>query len=152
MLLLGASAMLLISPGAMPLSRNRNGAMAAAISRVNAASAAWDVAAAGVFFQAEGGIPDYKVTGVQTCALPILVLTDFSWASFVSCCSPPRSGRAGPGPASRGGAAPSRSVLAGPVVTRLRDRDPGRPEDPVAHPVTGLQDLDASWLADSCGI
>src|SRR5256885_10748331 len=26
----------------------------------------------GVFFQAEGGIRDYKVTGVQTCALPIL--------------------------------------------------------------------------------
>ena len=23
------------------------------------------------FFQAEGGIRDYKVTGVQTCALPI---------------------------------------------------------------------------------
>src|SRR3989454_8949279 len=23
------------------------------------------------FFQAEDGIPDYKVTGVQTCALPI---------------------------------------------------------------------------------
>src|SRR5256885_11294262 len=27
------------------------------------------------FFQAEDGIRDYKVTGVQTCALPILVLT-----------------------------------------------------------------------------
>src|SRR5256885_5402122 len=26
------------------------------------------------FFQAEDGIRDYKVTGVQTCALPILVL------------------------------------------------------------------------------
>src|SRR5256885_10235749 len=26
------------------------------------------------FFQAEGGIRDYKVTGVQTCALPICVL------------------------------------------------------------------------------
>ena len=25
------------------------------------------------FFQAEDGIRDYKVTGVQTCALPILV-------------------------------------------------------------------------------
>src|SRR5205807_3423672 len=29
---------------------------------------AWDV----FFFQAEDGIRDYKVTGVQTCALPIL--------------------------------------------------------------------------------
>src|SRR5256885_9147847 len=26
------------------------------------------------FFQAEGGIRDYKVTGVQTCALPILLI------------------------------------------------------------------------------
>src|SRR5205807_2948489 len=26
------------------------------------------------FFQAEDGIRDYKVTGVQTCALPILVV------------------------------------------------------------------------------
>src|ERR1022692_4654419 len=43
------------------------------------------------FFQAEDGIRDYKVTGVQTCALPIWVLAtvptapvppvaaDFSW-------------------------------------------------------------------------
>src|SRR6266850_4145539 len=30
------------------------------------------------FFQAEDGIRDYKVTGVQTCALPILVGSDFS--------------------------------------------------------------------------
>src|SRR5205807_6321356 len=27
------------------------------------------------FFQAEDGIRDYKVTGVQTCALPILFIT-----------------------------------------------------------------------------
>src|SRR5256885_3538045 len=39
------------------------------------------------FFQAEDGIRDYKVTGVQTCALPILLLnegigsytTDLDW-------------------------------------------------------------------------
>src|SRR5256885_5593393 len=29
------------------------------------------------FFQAEDGIRDYKVTGVQTCALPILFSTAF---------------------------------------------------------------------------
>src|SRR5205807_6866308 len=29
------------------------------------------------FFQAEDGIRDYKVTGVQTCALPILNPSDF---------------------------------------------------------------------------
>src|SRR5256885_4587510 len=28
------------------------------------------------FFQAEDGIRDYKVTGVQTCALPIYALAD----------------------------------------------------------------------------
>src|SRR2546426_6674655 len=28
------------------------------------------------FFQAEDGIRDYKVTGVQTCALPILLVED----------------------------------------------------------------------------
>src|SRR5256885_6059616 len=27
----------------------------------------------GIFFQAEDGIRDYKVTGVQTCALPISI-------------------------------------------------------------------------------
>ena len=30
------------------------------------------------FFQAEDGIRDYKVTGVQTCALPILY-TSLNW-------------------------------------------------------------------------
>src|SRR5256885_10779679 len=29
------------------------------------------------FFQAEDGIRDYKVTGVQTCALPILSAQDY---------------------------------------------------------------------------
>src|SRR5690606_41197690 len=29
------------------------------------------------FFQAEDGIRDFHVTGVQTCALPILVTTEF---------------------------------------------------------------------------
>src|SRR2546426_4264846 len=33
------------------------------------------------FFQAEDGIRDYKVTGVQTCALPILA-TETNLASF----------------------------------------------------------------------
>src|SRR5688500_20158762 len=28
-----------------------------------------------IFFQAEDGIRDYKVTGVQTCALPISIVT-----------------------------------------------------------------------------
>src|SRR5256885_13098050 len=34
------------------------------------------------FFQAEDGIRDYKVTGVQTCALPILMAdTGGTWAA-----------------------------------------------------------------------
>src|SRR5256885_9975748 len=33
------------------------------------------------FFQAEDGIRDYKVTGVQTCALPILIASSFSPAA-----------------------------------------------------------------------
>ena len=33
------------------------------------------------FFQAEDGIRDYKVTGVQTCALPIyLNISLFTWS------------------------------------------------------------------------
>src|SRR2546430_3864245 len=39
-------------------------------STANAASALW----VGFFFQAEDGIRDLTVTGVQTCALPILLL------------------------------------------------------------------------------
>src|SRR5215467_16301745 len=38
------------------------------------------------FFQAEDGIRDYKVTGVQTCALPIFAANPFekvNWASHI---------------------------------------------------------------------
>src|SRR5256885_12709120 len=34
------------------------------------------------FFQAEDGIRDYKVTGVQTCALPILFRTVIVYVRF----------------------------------------------------------------------
>src|SRR5256885_4010057 len=38
------------------------------------------------FFQAEDGIRDYKVTGVQTCALPILIVSEPSnpWMAGVA--------------------------------------------------------------------
>src|SRR6266850_338117 len=42
------------------------------------------------FFQAEDGIRDYKVTGVQTCALPISGATAGSWrrrARSAPCCT-----------------------------------------------------------------
>src|SRR5256885_6179021 len=37
-----------------------------------------DISTCFFFFQAEDGIRDYKVTGVQTCALPI-----FDWVAIV---------------------------------------------------------------------
>src|SRR5688500_12743084 len=36
------------------------------------------------FFQAEDGIRDYKVTGVQTCALPIYVYSRPEWTALVT--------------------------------------------------------------------
>src|SRR5256885_3889819 len=39
-------------------------------------SFSWVVAVLCFFFQAEDGIRDYKVTGVQTCALPISLKPD----------------------------------------------------------------------------
>src|SRR5205807_2951274 len=45
------------------------------------------------FFQAEDGIRDYKVTGVQTCALPIfllLVLAAACFAAFIAIDGIPR--------------------------------------------------------------
>src|SRR5256885_11184404 len=37
---------------------------------------AWAILSSSFFFQAEAGIRDYKVTGVQTCALPIYDVPD----------------------------------------------------------------------------
>src|SRR5690606_40267211 len=62
------------------------------------------------FFQAEDGIRDFHVTGVQTCALPILPRSDPSPQETVA--SPRRNGRGAlvaalPGsPAGRGGGGP----------------------------------------------
>src|SRR5688572_31552099 len=43
------------------------------------------------FFQAEDGIRDLTVTGVQTCALPISPPSSRCPARLVSCCSEARS-------------------------------------------------------------
>src|SRR5256886_9342922 len=72
----------------------------------------------GVFMQAEAGIRNLTVTGVQTCALPI-------WTSGRSGSKPhepaaPR--RAAPEPAAAGG--PGR-----PARPRTRDRPPGEGDD-----------------------
>src|SRR5688500_19719599 len=37
------------------------------------------------FFQAEDGIRDYKVTGVQTCALPISGRADLGTGEYLEC-------------------------------------------------------------------
>src|SRR5256885_12836304 len=50
-----------------PTSGNRGRSVIPSVSRAR------DMALILFFFQAEGGIRDYKVTGVQTCALPISV-------------------------------------------------------------------------------
>src|SRR5256885_13439301 len=41
------------------------------------------------FFQAEDGIRDYKVTGVQTCALPICLECTFNFATCNNNCIEP---------------------------------------------------------------
>src|SRR2546426_2516175 len=64
------------------------------------------------FFQAEDGIRDYKVTGVQTCALPIS-----SWRSAGS--ARPRAARSNvPPPAER--SAPAQNARPAPVTITAR--------------------------------
>src|SRR5690606_39666616 len=41
-----------------------------------------ELSASYFFFQAEDGIRDFHVTGVQTCALPILILMIFLFALY----------------------------------------------------------------------
>src|SRR5256885_10753234 len=70
------------------------------------------------FFQAEDGIRDYKVTGVQTCALPILPDSPY-WRSarsaapgFAAAWRTPRPGAQALKCRRRGGAADSRYARA----------------------------------------
>src|SRR3989454_7610539 len=90
------------------------------------------------FFQAEDGIRDYKVTGVQTCALPIPPRPCHPGAR-----APRREARESRSPGGPGGARSGAPGGAG--VARARHvRDNGRPVDPVqrtaapgrAHPLT----------------
>src|SRR5256885_12022382 len=64
------------------------------------------------FLQAEDGIRDYKVTGVQTCALPISYGLESTKRSEQSVGTPPGSGRPGPGRAPEELAAPARVAAA----------------------------------------
>src|ERR1022692_4158510 len=62
------------------------------------------------FFQAEDGIRDYKVTGVQTCALPIY------GSNFCRTTRKPRSSRSVP---SEAAARPFPKELTTPPVTKI---------------------------------
>src|SRR3712207_6965420 len=55
----------------------------------------WDVRLVFFFFQAEDGIRDIGVTGVQTCALPIFVLSAVKLPSFTGSSSHPTGTGAG---------------------------------------------------------
>src|SRR2546426_6064260 len=70
------------------------------------------------FFQAEDGIRDYKVTGVQTCALPISLRAP---AAGSRARAPRLQGREPPGAAAPGAGrlAPHLVVLAAPDAGRL---------------------------------
>src|SRR2546426_7082460 len=81
------------------------------------------------FFQAEDGIRDYKVTGVQTCALPI-----WAWASPVRRRTAGKPGghprrraeeHGGGGAFGRGGGEgqPARSEARGRAALRLRSEE-----------------------------
>src|SRR5688500_19699201 len=75
------------------------------------------------FFQAEDGIRDYKVTGVQTCALPIFHIGSRAYRLALARTRPLRYARRREPPSSATG--PVRAALAG--VRRLPDRACRRP-------------------------
>src|SRR5688500_20269192 len=83
------------------------------------------------FFQAEDGIRDYKVTGVQTCALPIYVCTrraiDRSATSVEASahCRSSNASSRGARAASRSTSAPNASEI-GRAACREREADSSR--------------------------
>src|SRR5256885_7806140 len=84
------------------------------------------------FFQAEDGIRDYKVTGVQTCALPISRAADASLGGDHAARSVPDADRAPAQPVAshRAGAAhlplAETAEEAGRVVARSEERRVGK--------------------------
>src|SRR5256885_1239225 len=80
-----------------------------------------------IFFKAEGGIRDYKVTGVQTCALPISPAS--SPAAPRRGPRPPASSTATPAPSRLTPAAgtPGWTATAAPTPTRCPSRSRSRP-------------------------
>src|SRR5256885_5621727 len=84
------------------------------------------------FFQAEDGIRDYKVTGVQTCALPICADpaagTDAEQAAHPG--DLPQQRGMGPGRIWRGGCSPPLLSQERLTAQRGRGRTPGRDAAP----------------------
>src|SRR5205085_8211491 len=70
------------------------------------------------FFQAEDGIRDLTVTGVQTCALPISRLLPASRSWLPTTCRPPEGGGGGGG----GGGAPPTGAVAADVADACPNR------------------------------
>src|SRR5687767_15466594 len=74
------------------------------------------------FFQAEDGIRDKLVTGVQTCALPILRVRAADAEGADAC--PPRS--AVPSPLGQGGGNVKRALLEAQLRVRSEERRVGK--------------------------
>src|SRR2546426_12504836 len=71
------------------------------------------------FFQAEDGIRDYKVTGVQTCALPICETNGLAWVRRTDQQVPIRTGtREWPSATVSWNVTPARTLL-GRILTTL---------------------------------
>src|SRR5256885_701117 len=86
------------------------------------------------FFQAEDGIRDYKVTGVQTCALPICGTAGGDERLVRSAASPSHCGIA----------RRARAIHDGRGETEGQERGPGRPRGPLRHSESPLESIGAS--------
>src|SRR5438046_8327421 len=92
------------------------------------------------FFQAEDGIPDWSVTGVQTCALPICILLD---AAALLGSRPAQAARVRPGRRSDGaaGVGRGRDQTADAVVHADSRAEIGRASCRERGEVTGVEGL-----------
>src|SRR2546430_4797391 len=84
------------------------------------------------FFQAEDGIRDLTVTGVQTCALPIWPSSPPTW------CWTPTTRRPSTPRALRSGGTPTTGQVAGPPPTRPALRRPATASVPADRKSTRL--------------
>src|SRR5207248_5222134 len=98
------------------------------------------------FFQAEDGIRDRTVTGVQTCALPICQQHGWvSHAAHAATCAPSHVAAAGPGTLPGASPAPPAPQLTAPGPVRPRDRT-------VADPVSARSEERRVGKEGSCEV